>query len=77
VGDVYAQYWPFALGSGVIFAICFFAWVRTAQGRLTFDRLKLKLPLFGSLMRLSAMARFAQTLAIQVQNSVSLIESIR
>ena len=28
-------------------------------------------------MRLSAVARFAQTLAIQVQNSVSLIESIR
>ena len=28
-------------------------------------------------MRLSAIARFAQTLAIQVQNSVGLIESIR
>ena len=77
VGEVYAQYWPFVLGVGVIFAICFFAWVRTTQGRLTFDRLKLKVPLFGSLMRLSAVARFAQTLAIQVQNSVSLIESIR
>lgn len=77
VGDVYAHNWPFMLGGGVLFGMSFFAWVRTVQGRLTFDRLKLKIPIFGDLMRLSAVARFAQTLAIQVQNSVSLIESIR
>ena len=77
VGDVYVEYWPFMLGAAAIIAVCFFAWPRTTEGRVTFDRLKLRLPIFGSLMRLSAVARFAQTLAIQVQNSVSLIESIR
>jgi type IV pilus assembly protein PilC len=77
IGQVYARNWPFMSGGGVIVAMSFFAWVRTAKGRITFDRLKLKIPIFGDLMRLSAVARFAQTLAIQVQNSVSLIESIR
>jgi type IV pilus assembly protein PilC len=77
IGDIYAEYWPFMLGAGVIITICFFAWIRTIEGRVRFDRLKLRLPIFGDLMRLSAVARFAQTLAIQVQNSVSLIESIR
>jgi type IV pilus assembly protein PilC len=77
IGDVYANNWPFMLGAIVIFTISFLAWVRTTQGRVTFDRAKLNLPFFGSLMRLSAVARFAQTLAIQVQNSVSLIEAIR
>jgi type II secretory pathway component PulF len=77
IGAVYARDWPYMLGTVVIAAICFFAWVRTPAGRLSFDRLKLRLPIFGPLMRLSAMARFAKTLAIQVQNSVSLIEAIR
>ena len=77
IGEVYERDWPFLLGCGVILGMSFFAWVRTTQGRVTFDRLKLNIPIFGDLMRLSAVARFAQTLAIQVQNSVSLIESIR
>ncbi|MBV9549202.1 MAG: type II secretion system F family protein [Alphaproteobacteria bacterium] len=77
IGAVYAEDWPFIGGGLVMGGLAFFAWVRTPAGRLTFDRLKLNLPLFGHLMRLSAMARFAKTLAIQVQNSVSLIESIR
>lgn len=77
VGHVYEEYWPFALGAIVVGGMGFFAWLRTAEGRVTFDRLKLRIPLFGNLMRLSAIARFAQTLAIQVQNSVGLIESIR
>lgn len=77
VGDVYSSNWPFLLGFAGITAVMFFAWIRTTAGRLRFDRIKLGLPLFGNLMRLAAVARFARTLAIQVQNSVSLIESIR
>jgi type II secretory pathway component PulF len=77
IGDVYTANWPFMLGAIVLGGMGFFAWLRTAEGRVSFDRLKLRLPIFGTLMRLSAIARFAQTLAIQVQNSVGLIESIR
>jgi len=77
IGHVYEAYWPFAVGGFVIMGMFFFAWLRTTEGRVTFDRFKLKIPLFGNLMRLSAIARFAQTLAIQVQNSVGLIEAIR
>lgn len=77
VGRVYEENWPFMLGAIVITGMFFIAWIRTIEGRVAFDRLKLRIPLFGNLMRLSAIARFAQTLAIQVQNSVGLIESIR
>src|SRR5579883_2425596 len=77
VGHVYEENWPFMLGAAMLTGMGLFAWLRTSEGRVTFDRLKLKIPLFGDLMRLSAIARFAQTLAIQVQNSVGLIESIR
>lgn len=77
IGAVYETNWPFLLGFAGIATVLFLAWVRTPGGRLMFDQVKLRLPLFGNLMRLAAVARFAQTLAIQVENSVSLIESIR
>jgi len=77
VGHVYEEYWAFMLGAIIITGMAFSAWVRTVEGRVSFDRMKLRIPLFGNLMRLSAIARFAQTLAIQVENSVGLIESIR
>jgi type II secretory pathway component PulF len=77
VGAVYSEDWPFLAGGLAIAILLGFTWLRTPAGRLRFDRAKLQLPLFGPLLRLSAMARFAKTLAIQVQNSVSLIEAIR
>jgi type II secretory pathway component PulF len=77
VGHVYADMWFEILVATGLSAVAFIAWIRTTQGRLTFDRLKLKVPVMGPLWRLSALARFAHTLGIQVQNSVTLLESIR
>ena len=78
IGHVYAEYWPFMLGGDR----------HRRHGLLRLDAHHQRgaspstasssgCRLFGNLMRLSAIARFAQTLAIQVQNSVGLIESIR
>jgi type II secretory pathway component PulF len=75
IGEAYAASWPMLLMFGCLGAALFVIWKRSNP--VTYDRLKLKLPLIGSLLRLAALARFAHTLAIQVQNSVSLIESIR
>lgn len=75
VGNIYALVWPQLLSIGLLSAAAFLIWRRTS--RLSYDRIKLSIPLIGPLLRLSALARFAHTLAIQVQNSVSLIEAIR
>ena len=77
VGHVYASMWMEILVASVLSVAGFMAWIRTPNGRLTFDRLKLKVPIIGPLWRLAALARFAHTLGIQVQNSVTLLESIR
>ena len=75
IGHVYGAIWPYLLASMAFAAAAFLFWRRT--NRTTYDRLKLRIPLVGPLMRLSALARFAHTLAIQVKNSVSLLEAIR
>ena len=77
VGHVYAATWPELLSVTVLTFAGFAWWVATPGGRLTYDRLKLKVPFIGPLWRLAALARFAHTLGIQLQNSVTLLESIR
>jgi type II secretory pathway component PulF len=77
VGHVYAATWPELLGFTVLTVAGIGWWVHTSSGRLIYDRLKLEIPFIGPLWRLAALARFAHTLGIQVQNSVTLLESIR
>jgi type IV pilus assembly protein PilC len=77
VGHAYADNWKWALVCILTVGLAFFSWLRTPNGRINFDQAKLSIPLFGSLMRLMSMSRFAQALAIQVENSVTLIDAIR
>jgi type IV pilus assembly protein PilC len=60
-----------AVGGVVLFK----RWVATDAGRLTFDRFKLRLPVFGLLMRKTALARFSRTLASLMRSGVPIMES--
>jgi type II secretory pathway component PulF len=51
--------------------------VRTESGRLTFDRLKLKLPLVGSVYSNVALVRFTRTMATLLENGVVLLSALR
>lgn len=51
--------------------------VSTASGKRSWDRLKLHIPLLGQVWRLSALARFSRTLAVQVRNQIPLVRSLR
>jgi general secretion pathway protein F len=50
---------------------------RTPQGRLAVDRVKLKAPLVGNMLRRVAAAFFAKTLGTLLQNGVSVVVSLR
>ncbi|NOY53580.1 MAG: type II secretion system inner membrane protein GspF [Deltaproteobacteria bacterium] len=52
------------------------AYTRTEQGRIHFDRLKLKMPLFGSLVRKIAITRFSRTLGTLLKNGVPLLNAL-
>jgi type II secretory pathway component PulF len=49
---------------------------RTKDGRLSIDRLKIKLPLFGEFIKKSQIAHFARTLAELLVNGVTVIQAI-
>lgn len=52
------------------------AWLRTEPGRLVYDRIKLKMPLFGDLSQKTAVARFARTLATLLTGGIPLLDSL-
>lgn len=62
-----------AVGAG---AFAYRRWVRTEPGRQTRDRLLLRVPIFGSLVRKTAMTRFASTLATLMSSGVPVLESL-
>jgi type IV pilus assembly protein PilC len=51
-------------------------WINTEPGRLKWDALKLKPPVFGSLTHKAVLARFASTLASLLQSGVPVMEAL-
>jgi general secretion pathway protein F len=70
-------YWlPVLLGSaGAIFAASWY--LKTPEGARFWDRLKLKLPVMGSVFRAAALGRFARTLGTLARSGVSLLPALK
>jgi len=51
-------------------------WVRTPGGRAWWDRFQLKAPVFGDLIRMLAISRFAKTLATLLASGVQLLTAM-
>jgi general secretion pathway protein F len=52
-------------------------WVRKPEGALAWDRIKLKLPVLGSVYRAASLGRFARTLGTLVKSGVSLLPALK
>jgi type IV pilus assembly protein PilC len=64
-----------AIGLGVVVWLLR-RYVKTEQGRWQWDRLKLKLPVFGKLVQKTALARFARVLAVLSKSGVPILQSL-
>jgi general secretion pathway protein F len=66
-----------ALGLVVAIAVArLFAYIATPAGKIWKDGLLLKLPVFGALLRMLAVARFSRTLATLLQSGVPLLKAM-
>lgn len=77
VGEIWSNYWMIVIGVWIAMILTFTVWIATDDGRAVWDQYKLRIPLVGTLWRLSALARFLRTLAVQVENDVPVLESLR
>jgi len=76
VSDFFVAYWYVILAvlSGALFAL--YRYLQTTAGRLLWDRLKLRLPIVGSLFERIQLARFCQTFAMVSRAGVPIIQGL-
>jgi type IV pilus assembly protein PilC len=69
--------WAWYLAMVPIFAIVGFkAYAKTDNGRFQIDRASLQIPIFGDLIRKSAVARFTRTLSTLVSSGVPILDAL-
>jgi len=77
ISDFFVSYWWAifgAIGGGLWFF--FYTWKRSEKLQAVMDRLMLKLPIFGEVIRKATLARFARTLATMFAAGVPLVEAL-
>ncbi|HWU34456.1 MAG TPA: type II secretion system F family protein [Methylovorus sp.] len=77
ISDFFVSYWWAifgAIGGGIWFF--FYSWKRSIKMQATMDRLILKVPVFGELIRKATIARFARTLSTMFAAGVPLVEAL-
>jgi general secretion pathway protein F len=63
-GSEFARSWWWAMAAGMALTVLVFrAAIRTERGRARYDRVRLRIPVVGRLVRLLAITRFARTLS--------------
>lgn len=77
ISDVFVEWWWAIFGSlGFGLWFFFYTWKRSLRMQATMDRLILKIPVFGPLIRKATIARFARTLATMFAAGVPLVEAL-
>lgn len=77
ISDFFVTYWYLIFGGigGGLYAFFYF-WKRNKKMQNAMDRLLLKLPIFGELIRKATIARWTRTLATMFAAGVPLVESL-
>ncbi len=77
ISDFFVEYWWLIFGSigGGLFAF-FYTWKRSEKMQFFLDRVFLRLPVFGPIIRKAVIARWTRTLATMFAAGVPLVESL-
>ena len=77
ISDYFVEYWWAIFGSigGGLYTFFYF-WKRSVPVQIAMDRLLLRVPVFGSLVRKSVIARWTRTLSTMFAAGVPLVESL-
>ncbi len=76
VSNFFQNQWYIMIGGFVAFVVTFKKVYATKRGRIELDRLALKLPVFGMLIRKVSVAKFTRTLGTLISSGVPLIEGL-
>ena len=75
--DFVSGFWWIILIMIIVLSIAFSRFIQLENGRLIFDRIKIRLPLIGQVFNSFAIIRFTQTMATLMENGVTLLPALR
>lgn len=75
--DIVVTYWYLILGAIVGSILFFLRWKDSAAGRPAWDGMKLKFPIFGSLIRMIGVQRFTSTMATLLGSGVPILNALQ
>ncbi|MFQ5678142.1 MAG: type II secretion system F family protein [Gemmatimonadota bacterium] len=76
LSELLQGYWWLLIGGLFTGVFLFRRWVRTAKGRLQFDRFLLRVPVLSGLVRKAAIARFTRTLSTMLSSGVAILDGL-
>ncbi len=74
--DIIVNYWYLLLGGVVVGAFLFVRWKGSPAGKPAWDAMKLRAPLFGPLIRMIGVQRFASTMATLLGSGVPILNAM-
>jgi MSHA biogenesis protein MshG len=72
----FVEQWPWLLFFLVAFVFGIRYFVNTEQGDLFWDKIKLKIPLIGSILERATLARFGRSFALMLSSGVPLLQAL-
>ena len=77
ISDYFVKYWLLIFGSlGLGGYMFFYTWKRSLKMQIVMDRVMLRIPVFGELIRKSSVARWTRTLSTMFAAGVPLVEAL-
>ena len=74
--DFTLAWWPALLVMLAAAVIAFRMFVKTTDGRLAWDRFKLRIPIAGKIIRKATLARFARSFAMATRSGVPIVQGL-
>jgi len=69
-------WWHVLLGAMAAAGIAFKSWIGTRAGRYQWDKIKLRIPIAGKIVRKATLARFARSFALATRSGVPIIQAL-
>ncbi|MCV6623996.1 MAG: type II secretion system F family protein [Cellvibrionaceae bacterium] len=76
MSDVFVNYWPYMLLAIVALALVVRQHLKTEVGQRQWGKLKLRMPIIGSIIQQASMARYARGLALMLRSGVPINQSL-
>ncbi len=76
ISNFFVAYWYLIFGSMIGVAVAISMYYKTARGRMNIDRMMLRMPIIGDLLRKVAVARFAQNMGILLSSGVPILDGL-